>query len=176
MSEELRGTFHKLDYIYREDWAHPGGGIRAVPGNAPRIRLPSDGKSETVLAPKGLGRNCYDAAWVKALKPYQRQALRIRNEIWDLSVPDDLDSWEDEDDTMGEEKEAAEAEADGQGPRSTAGRTVTNALHSARRTSRAMNSLKNCLSLKKKSVGGSCRTSYSAERSRWPRMSSYRAR
>lgn len=91
MSLELRMTLHRLDDLYREDWQSPGGGIRATSGNPPRIRFLSGGKVANSVAPKGLAKNCYSSVWLKNLKRHELIKLRVRDEIWDLSIPEGID-------------------------------------------------------------------------------------
>lgn len=92
MSKELQALFHRLDDIYRDDWANPGGGIRATSGNPPRTRLPSRGNFVNSIAPKGLAKNCYDPTWLKKLKRHQIVNLQVLNKEWDLTIPEDFDS------------------------------------------------------------------------------------
>lgn len=91
MSQELRSLFERLDQLYREDWERPGGGIRATRGNPPRTRLPSNGKSVNSIAPTRLAKNCYDSRWLGSLREHELVKLQVLNEVWDLSIPADID-------------------------------------------------------------------------------------
>lgn len=88
MSKELILFFHRLDDIYREDWASPIGKERTS-GNTPRVRLPSAGRVANTIAPKGLPRNCYNPSWLAKLKPYIIDELDIDDELHDFTIKDD---------------------------------------------------------------------------------------
>ena len=83
-SEQLRTCFESLDELYRADW---GAGNKA--GNPPRTRYPNeDGTTISTPAPKGLPRNCYNAAWLATLSDYRVEQYNIQDVDIDLSVTD----------------------------------------------------------------------------------------
>lgn len=69
-------------------------------GNGPRIRQDTAPPREAdTRAPTGLWRNCYDSVWLAGLKEDQVRRLEIVNEDFDLRLPKDMPS-EDEDEEV----------------------------------------------------------------------------
>ena len=92
MSQELKIFFQRLDDMYRNDWEKPIG-KRRTPGNPPRVRNRTpDGRKKASVAPVGLHRNCYDAAWLANLSQPDFEELSVIEGIWDLTIPDDIDA------------------------------------------------------------------------------------
>lgn len=86
-SLELKTFLRMLDALYREIWAKPIGN-RATSGNPPRHRVERrDGRSEDSVAPVRLWRNCYDAAWLKSLRPHVRNSLEIIDSDYNFAIP-----------------------------------------------------------------------------------------
>ena len=91
MSQELKIFFQTLDDMYRKDWEAPIG-KRRTPGNAPRTRVRrAGGRTKNSVAPIGLHKNCYDAAWLAGLSQPDLNDLHVVEGVWDLSIPDDID-------------------------------------------------------------------------------------
>ncbi|KAI0351493.1 hypothetical protein OH77DRAFT_1461862 [Trametes cingulata] len=89
-SEALRNFLWVLDRLWRMYWAKPEN-QRRKPGNHPRVRLlRPDSKVELGEAPPGLWRNCYDEAWLKTLRPYERERLGIIDQDYDFTIPQPL--------------------------------------------------------------------------------------
>ncbi|PIL23155.1 hypothetical protein GSI_14464 [Ganoderma sinense ZZ0214-1] len=111
-SDKLVEFLHEIDKHYRRDWENPGRytGKRKSSGQPPRRRyLKTTSKVEDGVVPRGLWRNCYNAAWLKTLRPDEVAALQIINEDFDLEVPfparDTSDEESDGEDENGEDEE-----------------------------------------------------------------------
>ena len=86
-SLEFKIFLRTLDALYRETWAKPVGN-RATSGNPPRERHEHpDARVEDGVAPIGLWRNCYNAAWLRSLRPHVRESLNIIDSDYDFSLP-----------------------------------------------------------------------------------------
>lgn len=86
-SLQLKTFLRALDTMYRERWAEPPVG-RATSGNAPRLRIETNARTEEGVAPIGLWRNCYDARWLGSLKAHVLRSLQVQEEDYDFSLKD----------------------------------------------------------------------------------------
>jgi len=59
-----------------------------VPGNKPRVRIPSERINMVAIAPPYLPRNCYDESWLTSLRPWELQELSIAD--WDYDFENRL--------------------------------------------------------------------------------------
>ncbi|KAI0827599.1 hypothetical protein BC628DRAFT_1299757, partial [Trametes gibbosa] len=84
MSEAYREFMHTLDDWHYDKWANGVDG-ELKGGNPPRTRN-FCGKVVKTKAPKGLWRNCYNAAWLAQLKPYQRRGLHVIEEDYNFEL------------------------------------------------------------------------------------------
>ncbi|VDB94357.1 unnamed protein product [Peniophora sp. CBMAI 1063] len=67
-----------------EHTSRPRSGTRQKPGAGSRHRQTSTRVNLCAVAPRGLPRNCYEATWLAALDPGEKESLRVLDEDYDL--------------------------------------------------------------------------------------------
>ncbi|KAI5987372.1 hypothetical protein EDD15DRAFT_2173637, partial [Pisolithus albus] len=74
-SEELADLMRSIDSTIISN-RRPRVGHRAIRGQEPRRRIPSDLVNEDAVAPLGLPLNCYKEGWLMSLLPSKRKKLK----------------------------------------------------------------------------------------------------
>ncbi|KAI6095734.1 hypothetical protein EV401DRAFT_1167181 [Pisolithus croceorrhizus] len=74
-SEELADLMRSIDSTIISN-RRPRVGHRAIRGQEPRQRIPSDLVNEDAVAPPGLPLNCYKESWLMSLLPSERNKLK----------------------------------------------------------------------------------------------------